>query len=116
MDAALVFSWDSVHPGRNALARQLARDTEAFWAEHADAGRTSRLVWFANADLSRQMNMVKGDSQTLLGISMSPEFQRISMRAGAILTDVKQSWYFTSESSEDLWATWWAIAEEIEGA
>ncbi len=75
MDAVLVWRWDTVELGRNKLAKELAHDTEAFWADHAAAGRSSRTEWLANPDFSApQMYMVRGDFQTLAGITMTPEY------------------------------------------
>ena len=39
-----------------------------------------------------------------------------AMRAGAILTNPRQSWYFPGGSADTLWATWWDVVEEIEKA
>ena len=117
MDAVLVWRWDTVELGRNKLAKELAHDTEAFWAEHAAANRSSRTEWLANPDFSApQMYMVRGDFQTLAGITMTPEYSRLAMRSAAILTNPKQSWYFPGDSVDTLWATWWDVVEEIEGS
>jgi hypothetical protein len=116
MEALLVWSWDGVHPGRGEASRKLAHDMEAFWAEHAKAGRSSAVEWLGNlGNTAPSMSMVRGDFQTLAGISMSPEGQRHAMRAIQILTNAKQSWYVPGASADTLWATWYEVMEELEG-
>jgi len=117
MEALLVWSWDGVHLGRGEASRQLSHDYESFWAEHSAAGRSSAVEWLGNVgNTAPQMNTVRGDFQTLAGISMSPEYQRLAMRAVQILTNAKQSWYVPGASADTLWATWYEVMEELEGA
>ena len=116
MEAVLVWSWDGAHPGRGEAARQLAHDTEAFWAEPSAAGRSSAVEWLGCVgNTAPSMSMVRGDFQTLAGISMSPEYQRLAMRAVQILTNAKQSWYVPGASVDTLWATYYEVMEELEG-
>lgn len=117
MDAAIVYSWQTLYPGRNALAKALAHDSEAYFAELAAAGRCSKLEWFGNGNWTgSQMYIVRGELQELAAISMSPEFTRLNMRGGAILRDPRFGIYLTGESVDVVWAPWWDVVEEIEGA
>ena len=116
MEAALMWSWDGVIPGRNALAKELAHDCESFFAGHAAAGRSSKVEWFADPTFAnRQLYVVRGDAEALAGISMSPEHQMLAMRCKAILENPSQAMYYLGDSNDTLWAGWWETVAAIEG-
>jgi len=117
MVAALVYTWTRPIPGRAALAKALADDIETFWAQHAAAGRTSPPKWYANGQWSMpQMWIVEGEFQTLAGISMTPEFQELNLRAVTTLEEPQWALHLTGDSHAVLWAGYWALMDQIEGA
>ena len=116
MEAALMWSWEGVIPGRNALAKQLAHDCEGFFLAQAAAGRCSKLEWFADPTFAnRQMYIVRGDAESLAGIAMSPEHQGLATRCKAILENPKCATYYVGDSVDTLWAGYWETVEAIEG-
>ncbi len=88
---ALFVGWGSPKVGREAAAAKLWDETVAFGESLKAAGEIESIeqviLGLHGGDLSG-FSLLRGDPDKLARLSMSPEFQRIAMRASVLLESV----------------------------
>ena len=83
MKAALVVKFTISIPGREKAAMAYAREVDDFWGKKAAEGLCTEPKWFW-ATAGEHMWFVEGEYEALLGISATPEAQKI-LTMGPIL-------------------------------
>ncbi len=88
---ALFVGWGSPRVGREAAAAKLWEETVAFGESLKAAGEIESIeqviLGLHGGDLAG-FSLLRGDPEKLGRLSMSPEFQRLAMRAGVVLENV----------------------------
>jgi hypothetical protein len=97
-DAALITTWSSTIPGREAKSLEVFMEVLTFVGKQAADGRCSEPeVWF-NADGSEGMLIVRGKSDVLLEIQETDDYQRLLSKSHMIVEDLKAHlWYGGSD-------------------
>lgn len=84
----LFIGWGSVRTGRNAVATKVFGEAIAYWSARQAAGDIESfetvLLGFHGGDLGGFL-LVRGDPEKLGRLSMSPEFERLNVRADVVV-------------------------------
>jgi hypothetical protein len=87
----LFIGWGAVHPGREAAATKVFGEAVAYWTGLQTAGEIEGfetvILGYHGGDLAG-FALLRGDPERLGRLSMSPEFQRLTNRAAAVVKSV----------------------------
>ena len=100
MQGALISRWTGIVPGREAAARQLMLDTNAFTDKLAAEGRITDFAWYLSAHSADGLTITRGEMEHLMAITADQEFLALVTRARLILTGSSWGFFATGDSVE----------------
>jgi hypothetical protein len=87
----LFIGWGSPHAGKEAAAGKVFEEAVAYWTALQSAGEiesVEQVLLSAHGGDLLGFALLRGDPEKLGRLSMTPEFQRLTMRAGVCLDGV----------------------------
>ena len=88
---ALFIGWGSPRVGREAAAAKVFEEAVAYWSKLKEAGEIESfepVILSAHGGDLTGFALLRGDPEKLGRLSMAPEFQRLTLRAGVCLDGV----------------------------
>ncbi|MGB9375810.1 MAG: hypothetical protein WCA82_16795 [Jiangellales bacterium] len=113
MNAALVYKWSGVVPGREAAGRQLMEDANRFWDKAVADGRVTDSAWYIGGGLGFQLAIVRGEMEALLALAATPELQMLNMRAALINQDLQMGYLITGDAVDPMMDVWTEVAGQL---
>ena len=87
----LFIGWGATNPGREVAATKVFGEAVAYWTRLEAAGEIESyetvILGYHGGDLAG-FALLRGDPERLGRLSMSPEFQRLTRRAAAVVKNV----------------------------
>ena len=111
--AALVTTWASSVPGREAKAIEAFMDYLTLLGKQAAEGNVSQPDAFFKYDGSGGLGIVKGDSATLVELWESEEFRSMLARAQLTVQDLHTELYAADDTVQDLVGNYTRVAGEM---
>ena len=90
-ESGLFIGWGDIRTGRDAAANKVFAEALAYWPTLQAAGEiesVETVILGAHGGDLGGFFLLRGDPEKLGRLSMSPEFQRLTMRASACLDGV----------------------------
>ena len=111
--AALVTTWASSVPGREAKAIETFMDYLTLLGKQAAEGHVSQPDSFFKYDGSGGFGIVKGDSATLVELWESEEFRSMLAKAQLTVQDLHTELYAADDTVQDLVGNFTRVAGEM---
>ncbi len=92
-DAAIISTWGSPRPGREAKSLEVFQDFVTFWGKKAADGKCSEPEPFFALDGSGGMSIVRGKLDALMEIWASEENEILIAKGQLIVEDLKAQFY-----------------------
>lgn len=87
MQGLMIFRWRTPRAGREAEALRFVDESDAYWRRLRDEGAIAGYEWVSNVTgADHDMFIVRGAPESLIAVTMSPEFGALTMR-GAYLVE-----------------------------
>lgn len=110
MKVALVTTWRTPVPGREAQAIAYGREVDDFWGKQAADGKCSEPEWFW-ASKGPSMWIVKGEMHDLQELMAMPEVQRLLFTGRLLTQDFEYG--FCMYGREENLTPYEAVAKEL---
>ena len=111
--AAVVTTWESSVPGREAKAIDAFMDYLTLFGKHAADGKVSEPEAYFKYDGSGGMGIVKGDSATLLEIWESDDFRNVIAAAQLTVQNLHTEMYAAGDAVQDTVGNFTRVAGEM---
>jgi len=98
MQAAIVYRWSGVVPGREAASKELMNDINAFSDKSVADGAITDYAWYLSAQGGIHLFVVRGEMEQLTAMAASPEMLVFNTRGGLINKDFSWGYYATGDS------------------
>jgi hypothetical protein len=112
MQTAMVVTWREPFPGREMKALEYGMEVQAFWTEHAEAGRCSVPELFFS-DRGTGMWMVKGDEAELQAIQATDAGQQLFVRGQLCLEGFSLDWFRAGDAVDAYMARYAEVAAAL---
>ena len=99
-DAAIIATWGSSVPGREAKSLEVFMDFMEFWGKKAADGRVAQPQVFFNQDGSEGVFIVTGKSDALMEIAESEEFEKLTAKGHMIVQNLRSHLYYGGSDEE----------------
>jgi hypothetical protein len=99
-DAAIIATWSTPIPGREAKSIEVFMEFMEFWGKKAADGRVSQPQVFFNQDGSEGVFIVTGKSDALVEIAESEDFEKLTAKGQMIVQDLKSHVYYGGTDDE----------------
>ena len=113
MDAAVIYKWDRIVPGREAAAMQLMEDTSERCEKAIADGTITSYEWFLSAGVGWHLLVVRGEMESLQALMATPEMQMLSMRSALINQGLQYGFFARGDSIEPTMGAFGAAVEQL---
>jgi hypothetical protein len=100
MDAAVIYKWDRIVPGREAAGMQLMKDVSEHCEKAIADGTITSYEWFLSAGVGWHLLVVRGEMESLQTLMATPEMQILSMRSALINEGLQHGFFACGDSIE----------------
>ena len=111
--AALITTWDSSVPGREAKSIETFMDYLTLMGKQAADGHLSQPEAYFKYDGSGGMGVVRGDSAKLLELWESDDFRNVLSKAQLTVQNIRTEMYVAGDDVQDVVGNFTRVAGEM---